>query len=406
MSNTSNNGHGQVNGNGKSNGSGPLFPKQSSQPLSPGAKVLVTGGAGFIGSHLANLLVEQGYRVRIFDKLSDQVHGADSKFPEHLHADIECVVGNVLDRDALRSALRGVDAVYHLAAAVGVGQSMYQIAEYTAVNNLGTATLLECLAEQPVQRLVVASSMSVYCEGLYRLGDQLIAPLGRSRAQLLQGEWELREQGQVLTPVATSEDKALIPTSVYALSKYDQEKLCLIFGEAYGIPTVALRFFNAYGPYQALSNPYTGVLAIFAARCLNGNAPLIFEDGLQQRDFVNVKDVAQACLLALTTDAIGEVFNIGSGQPYTIADIATTMIDAIGATLEPEITGKFRVGDIRHCFADISKAQRLLGYRPRVALQDGMTELAQWLAEDGTRNTAQDNFMHASKELASRGLTL
>jgi dTDP-L-rhamnose 4-epimerase len=312
----------------------------------------------------------------------------------------------VLDRDALRSALRDVDAVYHLAAAVGVGQSMYQIAEYTAVNNLGTATLLECLIEQPVQRLVVASSMSVYGEGMYRMGNQYVTPQGRSRAQLRQGQWEMLLNGEVLTPMATSEGKTLLPSSVYALSKYDQEKLCLIFGEAYGIPTVALRFFNAYGPYQALSNPYTGVLAIFAARCLNGNAPLIFEDGLQQRDFVSVKDVARACLLALTTEATGEVFNVGSGRAYTIADIATEMISAIGAKVQPEITGKFRVGDIRHCFADISKAQRLLGYWPQVALQDGLIELAQWLAEEGTRNTAQDNFMHASRELDRRGLTL
>jgi dTDP-L-rhamnose 4-epimerase len=381
--------------------------RQSESPLPrAGARVLITGGAGFIGSHLANTLTENGCLVRVYDTLADQVHGGAGRFPDHLHEDIECVSGDVRDRDSLRAALRNVDAVYHLAAAVGVGQSMYQIAHYTAVNNLGTAILLECLAERPVDRLVVASSMSVYGEGLYRLGDRLLAPLGREREQLRHGQWDILEGGEPLTPVPTPEEKALTPTSVYALSKYDQEKLCLLFGEAYGIATVALRFFNVYGAYQALSNPYTGVLAIFAARCLNGNPPLIFEDGKQQRDFVSVKDVARACMLALTTTATGQAFNIGSGHAYSIDTIANAIIEAVSAKVEPEITGNFRVGDIRHCFADISKAQRLLGYRPQVDLRDGMSELAEWLSHAETQNGAQDNFMHASNELARRGLTL
>jgi dTDP-L-rhamnose 4-epimerase len=388
-----------LNGNGRARDARPNLPRV-------GTRVLITGGAGFIGGHVANLLTEHGCRVRVYDKLVDQVHGAASGFPHYLQSDVECIPGDVRDRDALRSALRDVDAVYHFAAAVGVGQSMYQIAHYTEVNNLGTAILLECLAERPVERLVVASSMSVYGEGLYRLGDRLIESPGRDREQLRRGQWEVLEAGEALTPVPTPEEKTPQPTSVYALSKYDQEKLCLLAGEAYRIPTVALRFFNVYGPYQALSNPYTGVLAIFAARCLNGNPPRIFEDGRQQRDFVNVSDVARACMLAMTTAATGQAFNVGSGRAYSIVEIADAIIEAVGANVRPEVTGNFRVGDIRHCFADIGKAQRSLGYQPQVALQEGLIELAEWLSRTETQGQAQDRFAQASQELARRGLTL
>jgi dTDP-L-rhamnose 4-epimerase len=282
---------------------------------------------------------------------------------------------------------------------------MYEIEHYVDVNNRGTALLLEALIEQPVQRLVVASSMSVYGEGLYRQaggGDTYYEPPLRSREQLSRAQWEIRNASGILEPVATPETKHVVPASVYALSKYDQEQLCLIFGAAYNIPTVALRFFNAYGPYQALSNPYTGVLAIFASRCLNDNQPLIFEDGMQRRDFVSVRDVARACQLALTTRHVGEVFNIGSGQPRTVLEVANSVIEAVNARVEPMVTAKYRVGDIRHCFADISKAKRLLGYSPQVRFEDGLLELAQWLASA----SAADNFMHASAELDRRGLTL
>jgi len=273
------------------------------------------------------------------------------------------------------------------------------------VNNRGTALLLEALINRPLQRLVVASSMSVYGEGLYRQpgdGSQYCEPQLRSREQLSEGRWEIEVDGGVLMPVATPETKHVAPASVYALSKYDQEQMCLMCGAAYGVPTVALRFFNAYGPYQALSNPYTGVLAIFASRCLNGNSPQIFEDGMQRRDFVSVRDVARACQLALTTSAVGQTFNIGSGEPRTVLEVANAVIDAVNARVEPLVTGKYRTGDIRHCFADISKAERLLGYTPQVKFTDGLRELSEWLA--GT--SAHDNFMRASAELDRRGLTL
>jgi dTDP-L-rhamnose 4-epimerase len=368
--------------------------------------ILITGGAGFIGSHLADALLAGGYRVRALDNLLPQVHGAHCTRPEYLDPEVELVVGDVRDPDAVRGALDGVDAVYHLAAMVGVGQSMYEVAQYTSVNNLGTAVLMEALIARPVERLVVASSMSLYGEGLYRTPDGAEAvATERPLDQLRRADWEVRDDdGQVLTPLPTPESKAPSLNSVYALSKYDQERLALMLGRAYNIPTVALRFFNAYGPRQALSNPYTGVLAIFASRLLNGNAPLIFEDGLQQRDFVSVYDVAQACRLALEVpEAAGHVFNVGSGEHYTVREIARRVAAVLGRDdAEPEITGKYRVGDIRHCFSDVAHARRVLGYAPAVSLDDGLAELATWLEGQ----VADDRVDDARRELATRGLTV
>jgi len=368
--------------------------------------ILITGGAGFIGSHLADALLERGYRVRALDNLLSQVHGTSGGRPEYLSAEIELVVGDVRDPPAVRRALEGVDAVYHFAAMVGVGQSMYEVARYTEVNNLGTAVLLEALIERPVERLVVASSMSLYGEGLYQAPDGSVTTAQeRPLDQLKRADWEVRDDdGQVLTPLPTPESKPPALSSVYALSKYDQERLCLMLGRAYNIPTVALRFFNAYGTRQALSNPYTGVLAIFASRLLNGNAPLIFEDGLQQRDFVSVYDVAQACRLALDVpEAAGQVFNVGSGNHYTVREIAERVARVLGREdLEPTITGKYRVGDIRHCYSDISHARRVLGYAPRVSLDEGLAELAHWLEGQA----ADDHVDAARNELAARGLTV
>ncbi|TFZ04340.1 NAD-dependent epimerase/dehydratase family protein [Ramlibacter rhizophilus] len=369
-------------------------------------KVLITGGAGFIGSHLADELLAKGYEVRALDTLSPQVHGHGRQRPDYLDKEVELIVGDVCDKEAVEQALRGVDAVYHFAAAVGVGQSMYEVAHYTRVNNLGTAVLLEALIARPVERLVIASSMSLYGEGLYRTPSGQVREGGeRSLEQLRRADWELHDaDGTTLQPVPTPESKSPALASVYALSKFDQERLCLMTGRAYQIPTVALRFFNAYGPRQALSNPYTGVLAIFASRLLNDSPPRIFEDGLQQRDFVSVYDVARACRLALETPAAaGEVFNVGSGEPQTVRAIATRLARVMGREgIEPEILGKYRVGDIRHCFSDIGKARKVLGYEPQVRLDEGMAELAQWLAGQA----AEDRVAQASAELSARGLTV
>jgi dTDP-L-rhamnose 4-epimerase len=367
--------------------------------------ILITGGAGFIGSHVADDLLRHGHRVRALDNLSEQVHGSSTDRPAYLDPDVELTRGDVRDADAVRRALDGIDAVYHFAAAVGVGQSMYQVTAYTSVNNIGTTVLLEALAAQPVKKLIVASSMSLYGEGLYRnRHGKTVEAAERSFDQLRRADWEVRDSdGQPLTPIPTTEDKRPSLASVYALSKYDQERLCLMIGSAYGMPTVALRFFNVFGTRQALSNPYTGVLAIFASRLLNGNAPLIFEDGLQRRDFVSVYDVAQACRLALDTDAAaGEAFNIGSGRAYTVREVAELLGRVLGLQAVPDISGKYRVGDVRHCFADITRARRVLGYEPRVPLEEGIFELAAWLEGQ----VAHDRVAEASAELEARGLTV
>ena len=368
--------------------------------------ILITGGAGFIGSHLADELLRHGYRVRVLDCLVPQVHGPNAKRPPYLHPDVELVKGDVRDAEAVKHAMKGIEAVFHLAAMVGVGQSMYEIEKYTSVNNTGTAVLLEAVAAAQVRKLVVASSMSIYGEGLYRdksgrFRDGTCRPVG----QLKTGKWELYdEDGEMLMPVATPETKKPLLESVYALSKYNQERMSIIVGNAYQIPVVALRFFNAYGTRQSLSNPYTGVLAIFASRLLNGNSPRIFEDGMQQRDFVSVYDVAVACRLALETERNDrQVFNIGSGECHTVNEVSRRLARLLNREyIFPHITGNYRAGDIRHCFADISEARAVLGYEPKVKLEEGLVELVGWLNE-------QIEFDYVSKahaELTVRGLTL
>ncbi len=367
-------------------------------------QVLITGGAGFIGAHLCNELLEHGYTVRILDNLTPQVHGSKRARPEYLSPEAELIIGDIRNAAIVRKALHRVDAVFHLAARVGVGQSMYETAEYTNVNNVGTAVLLEQLTEHPVKRLIVASSMSVYGEGLYQRADGTIVDgVQRSMDQLKAGDWELRDSdGSLLTPLPTPETKSTVLSSVYALSKFDQERMCLMLGRAYGIPTAALRFFNAYGPFQALSNPYTGVLAIFSTRLLNNKRPLVNEDGNQKRDFVNVADVARACRLSLEKDgAADQVFNIASGQPVTIAEVAQRIARTIGRPhLTPEITNRYRAGDIRHCFGDISRAKEILGYTPQVSFENGLSILAAWLE----RQVTSDQVDQSRAELEVRGL--
>ncbi|HET6403152.1 MAG TPA: NAD-dependent epimerase/dehydratase family protein [Candidatus Thermoplasmatota archaeon] len=369
-------------------------------------RVLITGGAGFIGSHLADELLRRGHEVRALDVLSPQVHGGEARRPEYLSRDVELIEGDCRDPGVVRKALRGVDVVYHLAAAVGVGQSMYEVRHYVEANNTATAVLLEALIETPVKRLVVASSMSIYGEGLYRRPDgTIVENAERDQARVRGGDWETRDRdGTTLQPIPTPETKRPSLASVYALTKYDQERLCLLIGDAYDIPTTAMRFFNVYGPRQALGNPYTGVLAIFASRILNGNPPLIFEDGEQKRDFVSVYDVARACALALDAPAShGRTINVGSGESRSVKDVADAMLRALDRKdIQPEVTGKFRVGDVRHCFADISLARDVLGYRPQVEFQKGVQELAEWLRGQ----QAVDRVDAMKEELAKRGLVV
>jgi dTDP-L-rhamnose 4-epimerase len=370
-------------------------------------KVLVTGGAGFIGSHLVDGLIERGYTVRVFDNLDPQVHGAGQKVPVYLNPEAEFTLGDMRDREALARALDGVQAVFHQAAAVGVGQSMYKILHYMDHNALGTANLLDLLASgaYEIEKLIVASSMSIYGEGKYQCQEcGIMFPQLRSEAQLRERRWEIHCPNCLaeLQPLATDEEKPLFPTSIYAISKRDQEEMCLSVGRAYGIPTVALRYFNTYGPRQALSNPYTGVAVIFCTRILNGNPSLIFEDGLQSRDFVHVKDIVQANLLVLENpNADYQVFNVGTGRPLAILDLARILLDQLGRPdLEPQIVQRFRAGDIRHCYADISRIQAI-GYTPQTSLEEGISDLIQWVTK---QPKALDQTALAVKQLDHRGL--
>ena len=369
------------------------------------SKVLVTGGAGFIGSHLVDSLIAKGHQVRILDSIVPQVHG--DKIPAHLNKEAEFIQADVCDAEAVKKALDGIEVIYHEAAEVGVGQSMYEIVRYVKANDLGTAVLLEEVIKRPEQfrKLVVASSMSIYGEGAYLCEKcgKTVNPQLRGNEQLEAHQWEVMcdECGAELKPIGTPESKPLFPTSVYAVSKQDQEQYCLSVGRAYKIPTVALRYFNVYGTRQALSNPYTGVCAIFSARLLNNESPTIFEDGGQTRDFVHVSDIVQANLLALETDkADYQAVNIGTGHPISVGDIAKMLAKGLGKDIEPTFVGKYREGDIRHCVSDITKAQQLLSYTPKIKLEDGLTELLGWVKNE----TPEDRVEAATAELQAHNL--
>ncbi len=350
---------------------------------------LVTGGAGFIGSHLIDDLLALNYEVTILDNLSPQVH-ADAEmdeegWPVYLDSRARRIRGDILDAEVFEQALAGVTHLVHLAASVGVGQSMTNIVDYTRNNVMGAAVMLEVLSQRPhtVERMVVASSMSIYGEGAYLNPStgEIIFPQLREHEQLAAREWELRSGETTLEPVQTSETKLLQPASIYAVNKRDHEEMFLAVGRALKIPTIALRLFNAYGSRQALSNPYTGVAAIFISRLLNDQAPLVFEDGEQRRDFVHVKDVAAAFVAALESDkVIWEIYNVGSGRSITVKEMAELLARLLHKNIAPTIMSKYRVGDIRHCFGDISKIREDLGFEPKRELEGGMEELISWVA--------------------------
>ena len=369
-------------------------------------RILITGGAGFIGSHLADALVAAGHEVVVFDNLDPQVHGPGCSVPTHLAPGASFVQGDVRNRTALAGALVGVQAVYHLAAQTGVGQSMYQIERYVETNIQGTAVLLDLLASgtYPVEKLILASSRAVYGEGAYKCAlDGPVYPSPRALEQLEHSIWDpaCPVCGGNVQPTPTSEDAPHQPSSVYALSKSVQESLCHMISRTYGLTVTTLRYFNVYGARQSLSNPYTGVLSIFSSIIKNGRVPEIYEDGLESRDFVHVRDVVQANLLALERQGCdGQAINVGSGQRLTILEIASTMLQAFGMQGEPRFGGRFRVGDVRHCFADISLAHRLLGYTPQVAFEEGLRDFLAWALEED----ADDLIETAKQELAVRKL--
>jgi dTDP-L-rhamnose 4-epimerase len=368
-------------------------------------RVLVTGGAGFIGSHLVDRLLASGHEVRILDNLDPQVHPHGR--PAYLTTEAELQVGDVRDRDAVRRALDGVDRLVHFAAAVGVGQSMYEIERYTSVNSIGCAVVLEAATEarDRLEKVVVASSMSIYGEGLYRCPAEgvEVTPEPRPDAQLAARDWEPRcpSCGEALEPLPTSERKPIAPTSIYAVGKRDHEEMTLAWGRAYKVPATACRFFNVYGPRQALSNPYTGVAAIFSSRLLNGRAPVIFEDGRQSRDFVHVSDITSAVERALEPGAgDGAAINVGTGRSVSVLEVADVLARELGVSIRAEIRNEFRAGDIRHCYSSIDRARELLGYEPAVTFEAGMHELAGWLAGQ----EADDLVEQATEALVSRGL--
>ncbi len=367
-------------------------------------KILVTGGAGFIGSHLVDRLVQMGHDVTVLDVIEKQVHTHGR--PEYLNRKAKYIIGDIRDRRKLSESIKGTEVISHQAAAVGVGQSMYQIEKYVDVNSLGTAALLDFLVngKHDVRKFIVASSMSIYGEGSYICeGCGMVYPDIRDKSQMERHEWEMRcnKCGRKASPLPTDEEKPLKPTSVYATTKRSQEELCLNVGRSYGIPTVSLRYFNVYGPRQSLSNPYTGVCAIFSSRIKNGKPPLIFEDGLQSRDFVNVRDIVQANILAMEKKkADYNYYNVGTGVQKTILDVANTLIKLYGMGVKPRVSSRFRAGDIRHCFSDIRKISDDLGYRPSVTFEDGMKELVEW----GNTVNAVDRTEMAERELKDKGL--
>ncbi len=372
-------------------------------------KILVTGGAGFVGSHLVDKLVELGHEVTVFDNLEYQVHKGG--LPDYLNPDARFICGDVRNAELVAQALEGQEIIFHEGAAVGVGQSMYQIRKYVDYNAVGGATILDTVINNfkirdKIGKLIVASSMSIYGEGQYNCAEcGEVYPKLRPSQQLEEKDWEIHcpHCGRAVTHTGTPETKPLFPTSIYAITKRDHEEMFIVTGQSYRIPVVALRYFNIFGPRQALSNPYTGVAAIFSSRILNGKPPVIFEDGLQSRDFVHVQDIVQANILAMEKkEADYEVFNVGTGTNTSVKGVAEMLIDHIApdSGIEPVIEYKYREGDIRHCYADITKISARLGYKPSVRFEDGIGELAEWVKQQ----EAEDGFEAARRELEKHGL--
>ncbi len=363
-------------------------------------KILVTGGAGFIGSYTVDLLIEKGFDVRIFENFEPQVHG--NKKPNYINDKAELVEGDITKKDSWKKILDGVDAVIHLAAMVGVGQSMYQPVRYLNVNTIATANMYEVIVENPelrkkIQKIVVASSKSLYGEGSYKCSEHgVVFPDNRSVGQLEKKDWEVFCPfcNNKAKPIGITEDKPPQNLSTYALSKYDTERIAVNFGNVLNIPTIAFRYFNVYGPRQSLSNPYTGVAAIFLSRIKNGNQPIIYEDGNQTRDFIYVEDIANANLLAIESLDISGVYNVGTGISVSIKDIAQTLIELNNSNVEPKITQSFRAGDNRHDFSNIDKIKKDLKFNVKWSLKDGMEKLVGW----SQTQEAIDKFEEAEKE--------
>lgn len=366
--------------------------------------ILVTGGAGFIGSFLVDRLIELNYKVRILDNLEEQVHFGEK--PAYLNKDAEFIRGDVRHYSDLKKAIKEVDAIFHLAAAVGVAQSNYQIKKYVESNIGGVANLLDLLVntKHRVKKIIGISSMTGYGEGNYRCAKcGIVRPPLRDVDQRRKKDWHLYcpNCGKIIKSVATDENALDFPNSIYGLSKTVQQNMLLMLSKIYHIPTVILRGFNVYGPRQSLSNPYTGVTAIFISRLKNNQPCVIYEDGLQTRDFISVHDIVEAFFMALENDkADYQMFNIGSGKGTTILKVAQILSKLLGKTGLIQVNQEFRKNDIRHCFADITMVRKLLNWQPKVGLEEGLKELVEW----SVTQQAEDKFSQAQKELKQKSL--
>lgn len=373
--------------------------------------ILITGGAGFIGSTIALKLIKKGHSVRIIDTLSPQIHGADPATTSPLYQSIaactEFVQGSVCDRALMLKMIEGIDVILHLAAETGTGQSMYEIQRYVDVNIGGTALLLDILANNShsVQKVVVASSRSIYGEGKYQNQfGEFVYPSARSEEHMLAGQFEpiCEKTGLPLICLATDEESKIHPSSVYGITKQNQEQMVMTVCPTIGIDAVALRYQNVYGPGQSLSNPYTGILSIFSTRIKNGNPINIFEDGKESRDFVYIEDVADATIAAMMRDeANGQIFGIGSGVATDVMTVARTLVSVYGRDVAINVTGQFRLGDIRHNFADLSKARALFDFQPQFDFETGISLFAKWVNEQEVK---EDNYEKSLAEMKERGL--
>jgi len=374
-------------------------------------RILITGGAGFIGSRLALKLVEVGHEVTVLDNLSPQIHGQDPEVDSPLLSSIKGCVrfvkGSVCDPEVLAGCIEGQEGIVHLAAETGTGQSMYEIKRYADVNVGGTALMLDLLANQPhvTRRIVVASSRAIYGEGKYRAeSGEILHPGPRREQDMRAGRFEPLSPvtGEDLSPVATDEGSAIHPTSVYGITKQNQEQLVMTVGPAVGIEAVALRYQNVYGPGQSLKNPYTGILSIFSTRISNGRHIDIYEDGRESRDFVYIDDVVDAtCAALLKPEASNQVIGVGSGVATDVMTVARSLVLCLGREVPLRVTGAFRVGDVRHNFADLSKAANVLGFFPKVPFESGIQLFASWVKEQAP---SEDTYDRSISELRQKGL--
>ncbi|MES2826847.1 MAG: NAD-dependent epimerase/dehydratase family protein [Bacteroidota bacterium] len=374
-------------------------------------RVLITGGAGFIGSNLSLKLIEKGYIITVLDNLSQQIHGNDpansSQLFKSIAGKVTFINGTVTSKSDLEKAIAGQNIIVHLAAETGTGQSMYEIQKYVEVNVLGTAILLDILANQKheVKKIVIASSRSIYGEGKYLSKEKgIVYPKHRLSSDMDNGDFEVKYPGctSPLELMATDEESKIHPSSVYGITKQNQEQMIMTVCPTLGISPVAFRYQNVYGPGQSLKNPYTGILSIFSTQIKNGNGINVFEDGIETRDFVYIDDVVTATILGIENDAAnGEVFNVGTGVPTDVIKVASTLKDIYQIDVPVTVTGNYRLGDIRHNYADITKINSILGFKPAYAFEQGIEKFTQWVGE---QDIEEDNFSKSMEEMKTKGL--